>query len=198
MSSEMFSELRNAIAKIVNVPDNEWEFLTKYLKTITLRKKEHMIQEGSVCRQIGFVTQGVLRSYLLNDGDEIVNEFFFETSFASSYSSFLTQTVSSINIQAIEPTTLNLIPFELLQALYSRHNCWLHLGKFMFEQQFIKKCRRETSFLRDSAALRYFAMLKLYPDIEQRLPQYYIASYLGIAPETLSRIRSSKQHAYQS
>ncbi len=63
MSSEMFSELRNAIAKIVNVPENEWEFLTKYLQTITLRKKEHMIQEGSVCRHIGFVTQGALRSY---------------------------------------------------------------------------------------------------------------------------------------
>ncbi len=77
MSSEMFSELRNAIAKIVDAPENEWVFLTKYLRSITLRKKEHMIQEGSVCRQIGFVTQGVLRSYLLNDGDEIVNEFFW-------------------------------------------------------------------------------------------------------------------------
>jgi len=194
----MFSELKNTIAKIVNVPESEWEFLAEHLQTITLRKKEHMIQEGSVCRHIGFVAEGALRSYLLNDGNEIVNEFFFETSFASSYSSFLMQTVSSLNIQALEQTTLNIIKLELLQALYSRHSCWLYLGKFMFEQQFIKKCRRETSFLRDSAACRYFAMLKLYPNIEQRIPQYYIASYLGITPETLSRIRGSKQHAYRN
>jgi hypothetical protein len=79
---------------------------------------------------------------------------------------------------------------ELLEEMYKRNPLWLSVGKYIFEEEFIKKCRRESSLLQQTARERYLSFLEEYPYIEERVPLFHIASYLGLQPETLSRIRS--------
>ncbi len=94
-------------------------------------------------------------------------------------------------MQALTPCRLVSISYDVLQGLYARHACWLHWGRWVVEAQFLYKCRRETAFLRASAAERYAALHQDYPALEQQVAQYHIASYLGVTPETLSRLRAA-------
>lgn len=111
---------------------------------------------------------------------------------AGSFTSFLTQAPSDWALQALTPCRLVTISHELLQVLYARHACWLRWGLRVLETQFLHKCRRETGFLRLSAAERYAALRQQFPTLEQQVAQYHLASYLGISPETLSRLRAPK------
>jgi CRP-like cAMP-binding protein len=126
----------------------------------------------------------------MSDGREFNIEFYAENQFVSAFTSFLTQSPSEWRIEALETCEIFLISRSLLSQLYLRHSCWIEFGKLIFEQQTIKKCRREKSLLTQDAAGRYQLFQTEYRTIENRIPQYQIASYLGIAPETLSRLRS--------
>ncbi|WP_052733106.1 Crp/Fnr family transcriptional regulator [Hymenobacter terrenus] len=173
------------------VPAAEWDFLAPRLRTQTLAKQELWLPAGQVSRQLAFVETGVLRSFLSTDEREITNDFFLAGSVAGAFTSFLTQGPSAWAVQALAPCQLATISHELLQTLYNRHSCWLHWGRHLVEAQFLHKCRRETAFLRASAAERYQTLRQQYPTLEQQVAQYHIASYLGIKPETLSRLRAA-------
>ena len=159
------------------------------LKVKNLKKKEHLIREGSVCNFIGFVSSGVFRSYIRNNDEEFNNDFYFEHDFVSAYTSFLTQAPTNCNIEALTDCTIHYISLEKLNKLIAQDNAFLKLGKHVSDTYFIRKCKRETSFLKHSAAERLEALSSLYPGIEQQVSQYHIASYLGVKPESLSRIK---------
>jgi CRP-like cAMP-binding protein len=155
-----------------------------------LKKKDFLITEGMTCNFIGIVISGVMRSFISNsESDEFNNDFYFERDFFSAYTSFLTSSPTNCNIQALSNVHMVYITSEQYRALVSRDNEWLKLGKHVAETFFVRKCKRETSFLKNSAAERLESVLKLYPEIEQRVSQYHIASYLGVKPESLSRIK---------
>ncbi|MBB6130615.1 Crp/Fnr family transcriptional regulator [Mucilaginibacter lappiensis] len=155
-----------------------------------LNKKDFLITEGTTCNFIGIVVSGIMRSFIrAGESDEFNNDFYFERDFVSAYTSFLTSLPTNCNIQALTDVNLVYITSEQYQALVSRDNEWLKLGKYIAETFFIRKCKRETSFLKHSAAQRLESVLQLYPGIEQRVSQYHIASYLGVKPESLSRIK---------
>ena len=155
-----------------------------------LSKKDFLITEGNTCNFIGIVVSGVLRSFIRGgETAEFNNDFYFEWDFVSAYTSFLTSRPTNCNIQALTDVNIVYITSEQYQALISRDNEWLKLGKYIAETFFIRKCKRETSFLRNTAAKRLESVLQLYPGIEQRVSQYHIASYLGVKPESLSRIK---------
>jgi len=155
----------------------------------SVKKKELLIQEGSVCSFIGFVTSGTFRSYVRNKDGEFNNDFYFENDFVSAYTSFLTQLPTNCNIEALTDSTIQYISYEKLDSLIAQDNAFLKVSKYISDTYFIRKCRRETSFLKYSAAERLDGLSLLYPAIEQRISQYHIASYLGIKPESLSRIK---------
>jgi CRP-like cAMP-binding protein len=159
------------------------------LKVKNLKKKEHLIREGSVCNFIGFVSSGMFRSYIRNNDEEFNNDFYFEHDFVSAYTSFLTQAPTNCNIEALADSTIHYISYEKLNKLIAQDNAFLKLGKYISDTYFIRKCKRETSFLKHSAAERLEALSSLYPGIEQRVSQYHIASYLGVKHESLSRIK---------
>lgn len=159
-----------------------------YLKIFT--KKELLLSAGQVCNFIGFVEEGVVRSFIQNDGEEFNNDFYFENYFASAYTSFLTQTPSNLTLEALTSVRFRYLSYHQFSNFLESDNEWLKLGKYLSDNFFIRKCRRESSFLRDSAQERYQGVLKLYPNIEQQVSQYHIASYLGIKPETLSRLKA--------
>lgn len=164
--------------------------LEKVLTKSQFEKKEFLIREGETCSFIGFLESGVLRSYILQDSIEFNVDFYLSGSFVSSYTSFLTQTPSVGDIQALSDSVVYILNLSDYNSLLKVNPEFHKLGKYISDSLFIKKCKRETSLLMDSANNRYKFLLKLYPQIEQLVPQYHIASYLGIKPESLSRIKS--------
>jgi len=168
---------------------NHFETFSAQLKIKKLKKKAHLIREGMVCNFIGFVSSGTLRSYVMNDDSEFNNDFYFDHDFVSAYTSFLTQMPTNCNIEALRDSIIYMISSEKLNTLIAQDSAFLKLGKYISDLYFIRKCRRETSFLKQSAAERLEGLSILYPGIQQRVSQYHIASYLGIKPESLSRIK---------
>ena len=168
---------------------DHFDTFSTFLNTKTLRKKEHLIREGSICHFIGFVSSGTFRSYIRNTDVECNNDFYFDHDIVSAYTSFLTQMPTNCNIEALTESTILYITYENLNRLVEKDNAFLRLGKYVSDTYFIRKCKRETSFLKYTAAERYESLSSLYPGIEQRVSQYHIASYLGVKPESLSRIK---------
>jgi CRP-like cAMP-binding protein len=162
------------------------------LDQISISSGTLLIQEDQICDSIYFVEQGLLRTFLNIDEKQVNTEFFFNGEFAAAFTSFSLQKITSLNIEALEDTRLLVISRELLEEIYNIDPRWLAFGKFLFEREFIKKCQRESSFLKDNAKQRYLKLIAHYPMIEERISLKHIASYLGIQPETLSRIRSGK------
>ncbi len=149
-------------------------------------KKKFLIEAGDICSFIGFIQEGVLRTYVHNEADEYNIDFHLPNSFVSGYKSFLTQTPTKAYIQALSDTTIYIVSYSDYHNLLKDSTDWYRFGKYIADSLFIKKCKRESSLLMDSAIERYKLFLKAYPQIEQLVAQYHIASYLGIKPESLS------------
>lgn len=168
------------------------ETFMKLMSIKSIKKNEFLIKEGTVCNFIGIVNSGSMRGFVQNDHQEFNNEFFFEKDFVSAYNSFLTRKPNYCNIQALIDTEIYLLSYNQLEDLLNENAEWGKLGKYVSDIFYIKKCERETSLLKNSAAERLDLLLDNFPGIEQKVSQYHIASYLGIKPETLSRIKSAK------
>jgi len=174
-------------------PDFKTDFF-RTVETIRLPKKSFFVREGQVCNYLGLMGEGCLfSSTSTSKGKELVNEFYLPDSFVTSYRSFLTRCPSLGSIQAYDKTVLYAISYETYGAL-SQSLDWLKFFKYISEVLFIQKCSRTTSLTTDSAATRYQNLVLAHPGIEQRFPQYLIASYLNVRPETLSRIKSLDLH----
>lgn len=154
-----------------------------------LDKKSFLIKGATVCSFIGIVVFGSLRSFILSEDSEFNNDFFFQGSFVSAYTSFLTRRPTNCHIQAMNKCVVICISYEHFQELINQDKEWYKLSAFVAETFFITKCRRETMFLIDAAAARYDKVLAMYPGLEQRVAQYHIASYVGVKPESLSRVK---------
>ncbi|WP_272652689.1 MULTISPECIES: Crp/Fnr family transcriptional regulator [Maribacter] len=164
------------------------------LKSLVVQKKliknENLITPGKICDFIAFVKTGILRYYIDDDGSEINIDFHVEGSFASAYSSFLTQKPAIGYLQALENSELYIIPKSTYEKLLEESSDWYKLAKGISDDYFLRKCKRQTSLLMHPAKDRFDLLKETYPKIEQLVSQYHIASYLGIKPESLSRIKS--------
>ena len=156
-----------------------------------IKKNDFLIREGTVCDFLGIMISGSLRSFVEDEKQEFNNDFYFANDFVSAYNSFLTRRPNGCNIQALADAELYCINYDQLNALLTEDPQWMKLGKYVSDEFYIRKCERETSLLKNSAAERLEIFLTNYPGIEQKISQYHIASYLGIKPETLSRIKAS-------
>ena len=185
----MIPQLKELIYSMVQPTEEEWQALERRIHPVRLRKKEHYLREGEVCTRYGFIMKGCVRLYFLADGEEICKDLLFEKTFAGSLASFTLQKPAFFHIAAIEDTLLLEIHRHDLLYLFEHYSCWQKLGRIMAEGLAIRKELREISFLRDSPEERYRKLLEEQPMVLQRVPLQYIASYLGMKPETLSRIR---------
>lgn len=174
------------------IPEEELKKVHKQTKTLRIKKDEYFLRAGDIPKQIGYIKSGLMRLYYIDyNGNEVTKHFCLENTLAISYSSFLQQVESKLYIQAIEDTKLLAIDYKIYLELLAGHNCWQILAKKLAEMLFILLEKRESELLLNSAQERYLQFLEDYPDIEKRLNQYHIASYLNIAPESLSRIRKN-------
>lgn len=183
-------DLRNVIINETGLSEDHYVQLLQLSCEVCLQKEDVLVREGETCSFIGFVEEGTLRSYMLRGGKEFNLDFYFPGSFISSYTSFLTQTPSKGFIEALDEVVIRSVSYSVFNNLLENSNDWFRLGKYISDTLFKKKCLRETSLLMDSAKQRYELLLKTYPGVEQDVPQYHIASYLGIQPESLSRMKS--------
>ncbi len=167
-----------------------FEAVLPHLSIKTIKAGDFFLHQGKVCRNLAFIVEGFMRLYYLNDGKEITNCFCKENTITCSYSSMVTNQASDIAIQAIETTRLIVLSYESLQKLYDQHLFWQQLGRLAAENEFITiECHNR--FVRDlSATERYLQILKNENELLQRVPLNYLATYLQITPETLSRIRN--------
>ena len=166
-----------------------FEEVKPYIKTKQYAAGDYFLREGKVCQHIGFIEKGLFRLYYLNDGKEVTNCFCKENTITCSYRSLITQQPSDVAIQAVEDTRLLTISNDSLQELYKKNLFWQQVGRLAGEAEYITiDCHNR--FLNDlSATERYKQVLEKEADLLQRVPLNYLASYLQITPETLSRIR---------
>ena len=171
---------------------NVYDQVKPYLIEKQLDTGEYFLAQGRVCRSIAFIEKGLLRLHYSTGNKEVTNCFCRENTLTCSYSSLITGSESDIAIQAIEPSHLWVIPYISLQKLYEKDLFWQQLGRLAAESEYITtECHHR--FLRDlSATERYKHILENESDLLQRVSLNYLASYLQVAPETLSRIRRKK------
>ncbi|WP_215225288.1 Crp/Fnr family transcriptional regulator [Echinicola shivajiensis] len=163
-------------------------FLSKF-KSLCLKKGEYFIHEGQICKKIGFILEGSMLCSYNKDGQEIIDEFSLDKEFITDYYSFLTHLPADKNVKCLEDSELLVIAYDDIQSLYSQNPIYEKLGRIMAEKLFINWQQKNKSLMLDNAETRYSKLINRRPDLPQRIPQYLIASYLNIKPETLSRIR---------
>jgi CRP-like cAMP-binding protein len=190
--SNYLSKLGNSMDPSAGIPEDQIDRLLKRAKTITIEKNGYFLREGEIPNRIGFNLSGLLRLYYIDvNGKEVIKHFCIENTLAISYSAFLQREESKFYIQALEDTRLLTVDYKAYCELLNSHTCWQVVARKLAEVVFILKEKREAELLLYSAQERYLRFLEDYPNLEKRLNQYHLASYLGITPESLSRIRSN-------
>jgi CRP-like cAMP-binding protein len=171
--------------------DTQWELCAASIIIRQYKKGELLLRPGQVCDRVSFINYGIGRFYYLVDGKEFIGAFFDEEcAYFSDYESFLTRQPSRRYIEALEDMEVADISYNMLQELYQKIPAADRLGRIVAEGLYIQLSKRNASLLIDSPEQRYQTLLAERPALIQRVPQYMIASYLGITPEALSRIRS--------
>lgn len=168
----------------------EEEVVKTYIIPKKLRKKQYLLQEGDVCKYIAFVEKGALRAYTVSEkGAEHIIQFALEGWLISDLFSFLTNEPSTYDIDALEDSELLLISKDAHEDLLQKVPKYETYTRLQLTGAYIAMQRRLTSIISLSLEERYNFFTSLYPDITQRVPQHMIASYMGLTPETLSRVR---------
>ncbi|MNK14551.1 Cyclic nucleotide-binding domain protein [compost metagenome] len=186
----MINILLKTIEDAIDINQADRELISKLFKEKKYRKGDYFLREGDVCRYVGFIISGVMQYYINNDGEEKTYGFGKEMDFVCNNESFIPQKPSRQLIQALEDCTLLVISYNDLQMFYSEIKNGERFGRIVIEQVFVQTLQGLNSFYTDSPEIRYEKFIKEYPELVQRIPQYYIASYVGVKPQSLSRIRS--------
>jgi CRP/FNR family transcriptional regulator, anaerobic regulatory protein len=184
----MHKQLFQAFNRIIPMGLKEQEELRRVTYLLELPKDSFLLEQGQVCNHLHFIVEGAVRAVQYNNGKEVIPWFGFEGDIVNSHLSFTSRQPSLQNIILISDCKFLSITYESLQYLYSKDLIWQHLSRCFIESYYIDLQERLISFLSLSAPERYEQLLQKYPDIENRVKLGHIASYLGIAQETLSRI----------
>lgn len=185
----MHHQLLNALNQLVHLSVEETAYITERFKPLTIKKGEYFLMEGSISKQVGFLCSGLVRYFVHKNEQEATFEFTKEGEFISDYQSFNTQTPSLQNIQAIEDCKMLVINHTDLNFIYQHTEHGNLLGRVVLEHRFDVMVRQLMAIYMQNQEERYHYFIKNYADLAQRIPQYMIASYVGIQPQSLSRIR---------
>ncbi|MCS3798648.1 Crp/Fnr family transcriptional regulator [Niastella sp. OAS944] len=185
----MHESLINRIQQFVPLSDTEKELIRQLFKVKTFARGEYFLKEGQICQHVGFIQKGLVRYYINKEGEELIYGFGMEGYFACNYESFLDHSISTKNIQFIEDSTLLMITHAGLQQFYSDIKGGERFGRLIAEHIFVESVKQISSLYSDPPELRYRKFLESYPELLQRIPQYHISSYVGVKPQSLSRIR---------
>ncbi|MEM6345969.1 MAG: Crp/Fnr family transcriptional regulator [Bacteroidota bacterium] len=194
MQREIPPFLQQLFVQFGTVTEADLALISPLLQTQFLPKGAHFLSLGQTCDKIGLLTKGILRAYYPVGEREVTSYFNFlpRNPIVAGFTSLLTQKPATEALQALEDCELLYVTYKQLQYLYQSSQNFERLGRIMMEQNYIASVKRIQSYQTQSAADRYQHLLSKYPNLLNRIPHHYIASYLGITPESLSRIRKQK------
>jgi len=188
----MIEELFKHIEDKVLLNDQDKEAIASFFVPRKLRKRQYLLQEGDVCKYLAFVAQGLLRTYNIDDkGSEHMSIFGWQGWWLSDFNSFLNAEPSVFNIDAIEDSEVLLISLTDYNQLTLTVPLMDRYFRILYQNSLVTKERRLMSSITHTAEEKYLQLLASNPEMIERIPVTMIASYLGIARETLSRIRKN-------
>ena len=185
------ADLREAVEHFCDLPDEVIRSFVALFSPQHLSAGEDFISQGEMGSKVAFLRKGLMRSYYLTPkGEEFNKHFFIAGSFFAPLTSLVLEKPSPLYIGALEDSQLEVADYKAVEALCQNKPILNLLMRKIVELAWIGKEQRETQLVMLSASQRYDAFLEEFPDLERRIPQYHIASYLGITPVQLSRIRA--------
>ena len=184
---------RQNIQRFVSFSDEDWNLIIPHVAEKHLKKNQLFAQEGKKAKEIAFVLEGNLRQFYVKDGEEKTTYFYFENHLMSSYMSCITGQPSQLSIEALTNSRLLIFTYPVLQSLYTQSKQWEKFGRLIAEYISIGLEERMVGLLMLSPEERYHQLIQSNKQkILERIPQHYIANYLGITPVSLSRIRNRR------
>lgn len=194
----MIDILFKHIGEKVQLCEEDKVIIQTFFKEKKLRKRQLLLEQGEVCRYLSFISSGLMRTYNVDEkGNEHMSIFGWEGWWLSDFNSFLTGETSVFSIDAIEPTELLMISLADYESLTLAVPLMDRYFRILYQNSLITKEKRLLSSIKHTAEEKYLQLADTNPEILKRVPQNLIASYLGIAPETLSRIRKKLIHSPQ-
>lgn len=185
----MYDKALQSFKSIVGLNPEEEQAVRSILIYRKLKKKEFLLREGQVCDRVTFIHSGYVRLFFDIEGKENTIQFFFEDTWYTDFDSLLTNELSMENVQALEPTEIIQIRKSDLYQLYDNYPVFNKIGRIMAERAFLSVSRLNKMRANDKPEQRYLNLFTQRPEVVEKIPLRYIASYLGIQPESLSRIR---------
>ena len=189
---EQFKNIHQVISGFIELSDEEWANYSSMFKTKEIKKKEIILHEGTICKDVFFINKGVLRFYFVDsNGEEKTFHFAIENTFATDYKSFLKRIPSSYSIQALEDTQVVTMSLEMLLSGYEILKKGEKLGRLLAEDYFFMFNDKIQAIYTQTPLERYHDLTISFPEIFQRVPQHLIASYLNISSVHLSRLKNA-------
>jgi CRP-like cAMP-binding protein len=188
-SAKYYNLLIMRIKDYISLNDNEEEFVKNVFVEEHFKKNDVILKEGDVCKKLYFVANGIVRFSKFDEGEERTFVFRSEGAFFNDLESFLRKSPSINSITAIEPTTILSITYENLQDFYNELQFGDRFGRIAIENVYTMLLNQLIAFYSETPEQRYVRFAKQHRKLLQRIPQYYIASYIGVTPQALCRIK---------
>lgn len=182
-------KIRQFFEQKISLPEQEWNLFLAQLTRKEYLKKDFLLRQGQTEKYISFIEKGSIRFFVQKPESEVTFAFIFENDLVCAYDSFLTQMPCLYAAQALEDTIVWQFSYETLQYLYQNVPVSNVLGRWASEEIYLKKAKRELSFLLETPEERYLKLFTERPNVIKQIPLQHIASYIGITPQALSRIR---------
>lgn len=187
---ENYENIINNVKRYVSLNENDEKQFISIIRTTYVKRRQFIVQPNFICSHQTYVLKGAFRSYFVNDeGIDHTIQFAIEDWFISDFNSYINQTPASLFVEALEDSIVQQIAYEDVEKLCDENSKFERFFRLVAQKSFAYSQRRVLSNLGKSAEERYLEFQNLYPSIVQRVPQYALASYLGMSAEFLSKIR---------
>jgi len=191
ISDNILKSFHEFVNRFIKTDDNLFNTIINKFEFKKIARKELLLENGRTANKIFFLSEGFVRFFhIKKDGTEVTSDFYFAPGFITSFTSLIEQKPSNVNIQSMVKMDVLFIKYKDLMDLYNREHMVERLGRLIAEQVFITSEKHLLSFLNDLPQDRYLWLMKEYPEYVKNIPLHYLASYLGITAESLSRIRN--------
>ncbi|MFT3823820.1 MAG: cyclic nucleotide-binding domain-containing protein [Chitinophagaceae bacterium] len=182
-------QIRQYFENMVPFSDKDWAIFFSKLQRVEVPGKTLLLKTGQKEQYLSFIEQGIVRFFIPKEENDVTFSFSFSNTFVSAYDSFLTQSPSTYDVETIADTILWRVTWQHLQEIYKESDMGQLIGRYAAEDIFLKKAKRELQLLTQTAEELYLHLLTEQPHLVQQIPLKYLASYIGITPQALSRIR---------
>lgn len=185
----MYETLFETFEQFIVLSDQERQIITEIFKPLELKKGNYFSEIGKLNKRVGFLVEGLVYYYVIKGEDESITDFTKEGEFVSEYHTFINQTKATQSIKTVEDCKFLVMDYNSIQRLYNEIKEGNKFGRMILEHRFGIIVNQLLSLYMHSPEERYLFFLKNYPDLAQRVPQYLIAAFIGVKPQSLSRIR---------